>query len=168
MLRIIKPQTKDDFDAIRQLCWAYREFLGSLKSAESRVVAKYYPEDAYQELMNQIEVLHAPPGGGLRLALLEDTPIGCGMFHTLSPGVLEIKRVFLTPDARGSGAGRKIVEVLIEDCRAAGAHKINLDTGRNLSSAIQLYESLGFKQCEPYQDVPKFARDVMLFFELDL
>ncbi len=137
-----------------------------LDTDESWVCQKYYPTDDYQDLMNRLDQVHAPPGGGIRLALLGDQPVGCGMFHTLSPGVVEIKRVYLSPETRGTGAGRQIMETLIADCRATGAHKVHLDTGRNLRQAINLYEKLGFKRCGPYQDIPEDARDTIVFFEM--
>lgn len=52
--------------------------------------------------------------------------------------------------------------------RQIGYHLMRLDTGNFLTSATKLYESLGFKQIEPYNEVPEEIRKIAIFMELDL
>ena len=168
MLTIITPETPAHVDAIRSLCWDYRALLFSLGGRASEVAQTYYPEDTYRAVIDSLEELHGPPSGGLRLALKDGSPVGCGMFHTLSPGIAEVKRLYVSPEARGTGCGYRLMTTLIDDCRAAGCHTLYLDTGRPLTQAIRLYESMGFKRRGPYQDVPEDTLDVLVFFEMDL
>ncbi len=168
MLDIIVPETPDQFEATKQLCWEYRTFLLTLDDQNRKVVLTFYPEDRYARLMEDLQTEHAPPGGGLRLALKDGVPVGCGMFHTVAPGTAEIKRVFVNEAACATGTGRAIMETLIGDCRAAGFERIMMDTGKVLATAIGLYLSMGFRLRGPYQDVPEIAKDMLVYFEMEL
>ncbi len=167
-LRIVDATTPDELVAVRRLCWDYLDFLKSMGGVDAQVVTFAYPEEKYAQLMEQLAEIHAPPGGAIKLALKGRTPVGCGMFHTLDDGVAEIKRVYVTNDARGLGAGRALMDSLIDSIRAGGFQTIRMDTGILLHAAKALYLSMGFRLRGPYAPVPDFARDRMLFFEMDL
>ncbi|NVO55507.1 GNAT family N-acetyltransferase [Rhodobacteraceae bacterium B1Z28] len=168
MLSIINPQTPDQFDAVRRLCWDYRDFLLSLDSTTEEVVQTLYPHEKYVRLMDAIETEHTPPNGGALLALLDGQPVGCGMYHTIEPGIAEIKRVFVNDTARGTGTGCAIMLALIERCRDGGYDFIRMDTGKPLEAATRLYLSLGFQLRGAYSDIPEIAKDHLLFFEMPL
>jgi putative acetyltransferase len=82
--------------------------------------------------------------------------------------VCELKRMYVLPQYREHGVGRTLAQTLIEDARQIGYHLMRLDTGNFLTSAIKLYKSLGFKQIEPYSEVPEEIRKIAIFMELDL
>lgn len=168
MLSIIEPETPEHFDALRRLCWDYREFLLTLDEKSKRIVEVFYPREKYARLMDAVETEHSPPKGGARLILKDGHPVGCGMFHTLEPGIAEIKRVFVTEEARGTGAGYAIMNSLIETCRDQGYDLIRMDTGIPLEAAARLYLSMGFRQRDAYYEIPKFAEGHILFFEMNL
>ncbi|WP_171240654.1 GNAT family N-acetyltransferase [Ruegeria sp. HKCCA5491] len=168
MLSIIDPETPDHFDAVRRLCWEYRAFLLTLDEKSQRIVRTFYPREKYARLMDAIEVEHAAPTGGVRLALKDDQPVGCGMFHTIEPGVAEIKRVFVNEKARGTGAGYAIMSDLIQTCRLKGFRIIRMDTGKPLEAATRLYLSMGFELRDAYSEIPEVADGHLLFFEMDL
>ena len=168
MLEIRDARTASDFDDARQLCWEYRAFLLGLGPIDAEMVRTFYPKDKYAGLMACLEREHSPPAGGIKLALKDGEPIGCGMYHTLMPETAEIKRVFVREKARGLGAGRELMLALIAQCRADGFSRILMDTGVPLEAAQRLYLSLGFRLRGPYQEVPELARDRLIFFEMDL
>jgi DNA-binding MarR family transcriptional regulator len=90
------------------------------------------------------------PAGLLLMATLHGEPVGCGglKFHGDEPA--EIKRMWVSPTARGLGLGRRL---LVELEREAGAHRapaVRLETNRNLVEAIAMYRAAG------YQEVPAF------------
>jgi DNA-binding MarR family transcriptional regulator/GNAT superfamily N-acetyltransferase len=91
-----------------------------------------------------------PPAGLLLLATLYSEPVGCGAlkFHGDDPA--EIKRMWVAPDARGLGLGRRLLTELEREAVAHGAPAVRLETNRNLTEAIALYRSTG------YQEVPAF------------
>ncbi len=167
-LKITIPNTQAEFDAVRQLCWEYRDFLLTLGPEDAKVVRTFYSRDKYAQIMDSLEQHHTPPNGGTKLACVDDRPVGCGMFHTLMPGTAEIKRVFVRDEARGLGVGRALMDSLLDQCRSRGYSRIVMDTGASMAQAKKLYLSMGFQLRGPYQEVPEHALQRMVFFEMEL
>lgn len=166
--RIITPKRPEEIEALRTLCWDYRDFLLSLGPRDKEIVETFYPEPRYRQVLDRVEYDHVPPDGAMRLAMLGDLPVGCGMVQRLDDQSAEIKRVYVNERARGTGLGRGIMEHLIGDCRALGFRRILLDTGRPLTAAQALYDDLGFVRRGPYQPIPEGVGDRLVFFELTL
>lgn len=98
-----------------------------------------------------------PPAGLLLVATLHSEPVGCGAlkFHGNEPA--EIKRMWVAPDARGLGLGRRLLAELEREAIAHGAPAVRLETNRSLTEAIALYRSAGYEEvpafnAEPYAD----------------
>jgi GAF domain-containing protein/GNAT superfamily N-acetyltransferase len=72
-------------------------------------------------------------------------PVGCGGVRSLGPELAEIKRMYVTPDARLKGHGRLLLEELERRAAAAGAKRVRLLTTEALTEALALYESAGYK-----------------------
>jgi GNAT superfamily N-acetyltransferase len=73
-------------------------------------------------------------------------PVGCGGVRSLGPELAEIKRMFVTPDARLKGHGRLLLEELERRAAATGAKRVRLLTTEALTEARSLYESAGYTQ----------------------
>ena len=165
----IRPATTAaDLAAVVKLCWAYRDFLFNFAPVERQIVETFYPKDKYTALMERLAEEHARPRGIVFLAERDGEVLGCGMSHALSDTESEIKRLYVTDAARGSGAGRAICQALIDQARADGFEKVFLDTSVAFAPARALYRSLGFVERGPYQPMPDFARDAICFYELPL
>ena len=95
-----------------------------------------------------------PPAGALVIARLRGRPVGCGAvkFHGRAPA--EIKRMWVSPDARGLGAGRRILEELERLAKRRGVRVLRLETNRSLEEAIALYRSSGYREVPAFNDEP--------------
>jgi GNAT superfamily N-acetyltransferase len=93
-----------------------------------------------------------PPSGVFVVVSCGGLPRGCGALKTLSPGVGEIKRMWLHPELRGRGVGRKLLEALEDRAGALGLRVLRLDTSSYLEEAIALYRSNGYLEVAPYND----------------
>lgn len=95
---------------------------------------------------------YAPPGGALFLAQAGGPqPLGCvGLRALQRTGACEIKRLYVRPESRGTGAGRMLATHAIEWAEARGYTEALLDTLPEMSAAIALYRSLGFADVAPY------------------
>lgn len=94
---------------------------------------------------------YAAPGAAMFLAFEGDDAIGCVAVKTLDDDTAELKRLYVAPAARRSGAGRALVEAAIAFARERKYRRVVLDTERErLNGAYRLYQSLGFRVCEPY------------------
>ena len=95
-----------------------------------------------------------PPAGALLIARLDGRAIGCGAlkFHPDAPA--ELKRMWVAPEARGLGLGRRLLEELEKHARQAGATTVRLETNRSLKEAIQLYRSTGYREVAAFNSEP--------------
>jgi ribosomal protein S18 acetylase RimI-like enzyme len=59
----------------------------------------------------------------------------------------EIQQIMAHPRARGLGLGKLVVQALVDHAREAGIEIVMLGTRGNNHGAIELYESLGFREC---------------------
>jgi ribosomal protein S18 acetylase RimI-like enzyme len=107
------------------------------------------------------------PGGYDAILLARDgnEVLGCVALRPLEDGVCEMKRLYVRPTARGTGAGRALVEAVLARARELGYAAMRLDTLSTMDAARSLYLSLGFREIERYNDNPI---EGVLFFELEL
>lgn len=92
----------------------------------------------------------------------EGRRFGMVFLRPSSPDAMEIKRLYVRPEGRGTGAGRALVEHAVAAARAAGARALRLDTSGNLTDAIRLYERMGFVRRGPYEESDHFGDEAML------
>jgi putative acetyltransferase len=64
----------------------------------------------------------------------------------------ELKRMWVVPDARGSGVSKTMLAALEGVARQAGIRTLRLETGVVSHAALGLYERAGFRQIEPFAD----------------
>ena len=97
---------------------------------------------------------YAPPRGFLLLLRLDAFEAGCVALRPIGPHVAELKRLYLRPEARRGGWGRRLALAAIDRARALGYHEIRLDTLASMVAARNLYATLGFRPCAPYYRNP--------------
>lgn len=71
---------------------------------------------------------------------------GCGIFPTkgLPNDYVELVKLYLDSSAKGKGLGKKLMRECISWAQSKGFTHIYLETLNELSSAVKLYESMGF------------------------
>lgn len=99
-----------------------------------------------------------PPSGLFVVGYLDGEPVVCGGWraHDSSEllfldGDAEIKRMYVTPAARGRGLARRLLAELERTAAAAGRLRAVLETGDAQPEAIGLYLSSG------YTEITKFG-----------
>jgi len=60
--------------------------------------------------------------------------------------VCELQRMYLSPAARGRGAGRRLLAHCLDFARAAGYRRCYLETMPEMAAAQRLYEGVGFQR----------------------
>ena len=76
--------------------------------------------------------------------------VGCGALVLGNEGAGEIKRMWVDPEARGRGIGRRILAALEEQAYAENLSVVRLETGVKQPEAISLYRNFGYVECPPF------------------
>ena len=83
---------------------------------------------------------------GVFLVVRDDdgTALGCGGVTRFDERRAELKRMYVVPEARGRGLGRRLLEELEAAARRLGYSGLVLETGDRQPEAVGLYLSAGF------------------------
>src|SRR6476661_6481766 len=74
-----------------------------------------------------------PPTGLLVVAHLRQRPVGCGALKIRPGRPVELKRLWVSPEVRGLGLGRRLLRGLERDAASAGSDTLGLETNRSLT-----------------------------------
>ncbi len=131
----------------------------------------------FDQEVNGLPGNYATPAGRLLLAIEDEQVAGCIALRPLGEyqkpdregGQVtdcEMKRLYIRPEFRGQGLGKKLVTTLIDAAREIGYRRMLLDTlPGKMDEAIALYRALGFREIAPYYHNPVAGA---LFMELSL
>jgi GNAT superfamily N-acetyltransferase len=97
----------------------------------------------------------APPAGAFVVARTGgDIAVACGGLKRLDDEHVEVKRVFVAPDARGQGVARRLLEALERTAAERGYAVARLDTGDRQPEALALFRSAGYTPIDDYNHNP--------------
>jgi GNAT superfamily N-acetyltransferase len=71
-------------------------------------------------------------------------PVGCGALRVIEPGVGELKRMYVRPEARGRRVAGMILTALETAALGLGCHRLVLETGTRQNAAMSLYLRHGY------------------------
>ncbi|MEX3984368.1 GNAT family N-acetyltransferase [Paraburkholderia sp. EG287A] len=127
--------------------WCFEQYFGEL---DQRFEAGFDPSMSLSA--DAVEL--TAPAGALIVARLHGDPIGCVAlkFHKKSPA--ELKRMWVSPCARGMGVGRRLIVEAEKRARQAKARVIRLETNQTLREAISLYRQSGFVEVDAFNSEP--------------
>ena len=95
-----------------------------------------------------------PPGGRFLVAYVGDEAVACGGLKRFDGRTAEIKRLYVRPDVRGRGIGRRLVGELERVATDVGYEVVRLDTGADQPDALGLFEALGYRRIADYNGNP--------------
>jgi DNA-binding MarR family transcriptional regulator/GNAT superfamily N-acetyltransferase len=95
-----------------------------------------------------------PPAGQFFVAYRYGEAIGCGAVKHHADTPAEIKRMWIAPQARGLGLGRRLLAKLELCALEGGASVAHLETSAVLPEAIALYRSAGWVEVPAFNNEP--------------
>lgn len=124
-----------------------------------------YAESLYPPESNHLTDLAAlmAPNVHFFVARRGETALGCGALIAEEDGSGEVKRMWVAPEARGQGVGRRLLDAIESAAREKGLTVLRLETGIKQPEAIGLYRKCGFTECEPFGSY--LADPLSLFME---
>lgn len=112
----------------------------------------------------QLRLFYAPPS--CILLAINDHNAPAGVVALLVTGrVGEIRRLYVDPQQRTGGLGRRLVETLITRATELGLDRLVLNTLPTMIHAQTLYRSIGFTTTDAYVEKPT---DGVLYFQRQL
>jgi GNAT superfamily N-acetyltransferase len=115
------------------------DFQALVRLLDADLAEKNGDQDAFYSQFNKIAAIRH-----VVVCYADATPVGCGAFKELSPGVAEIKRMFVQPDRRGQGIGGKVLRELEHWAAESGYQECWLETGKKQGAALHLYGKMGY------------------------
>ena len=94
------------------------------------------------------------PHGAFVLARSGGEVVGCGGVQRVDERTGEIKRMWIHPDLRGAGLGRRLLAELEATAAWLGHTRVVLDTNEVLTEAVAMYERAGYRAIGRYNDNP--------------
>ena len=153
-LQITRATTPEQLSAIKTLFLEYAAFLNADLSFQN-----------FRQELAQLPGYYAPPGGDLLLAQYDSSPAGCVAVRQLTPGICEMKRLFVRPQYRKDGIGKTLASEIVAIARRLGYRKMRLDSLTTLADAVRLYRKMGFYEIGAYCHNPLPGA---VYMELDL
>jgi putative acetyltransferase len=86
---------------------------------------------------------------------------GSVALRRLAPDAVELKRMYLRPEERGRGVGRRLLDMALLWAREHGIRRIALDTTERMTAAVRLYEHYGFVHVDG--DAPRQGQSRLLY-----
>lgn len=178
VFRIIPAESQEHLKTVKALFIAYTEWLGI--------------DLTFQDFASELQSLpglYGAPHGALLLAYDADldSPLGCVALRPLkkkssghhgpasggdddgddtSKRCCEMKRLYVSPHARGVGLGKALVAAIVEKAKDLGYAEMRLDTLRSMRGAIELYKRFGFIEIPPYYETPLENSTIFLALRL--
>ena len=85
------------------------------------------------------------------IVYLDEKPVGCGCFKRYNENSAELKRMFVSPEARGLGLAQLVIKELEMKAKEHGFETFILETLYKQTEAISLYQKVGFEIVENYE-----------------
>lgn len=164
MISVAHVETDQDLEAVRDLVRAF------VRWAMAEIAKENNPA-VFDGLERELEGLpgrYGPPGGGLVLARLDGRPAGCVAHFDRGDGVMEIKRMFVVPDARRHGIGGRMLDKLLSTARAQGHRRGLLWTHKTMLAAQAIYKRAGFCEVPLTDEFSGAAAGIDVCMEMDL
>jgi GNAT superfamily N-acetyltransferase len=122
-----------------------RDFLGLVAFLDSELNSRYGALQAQYDRYNNVDTIDT-----VVIGYMDNIPAGCGCFKVINDDIIEIKRMFVKPEFRGTGIAGMILSELEAWAVEKGLSVSILETGIKQPEAIRFYKRLGYKSIENF------------------
>ena len=121
------------------------DFKELVKHLDKELAIRDGSEHAFYAQFNKIDTIRH-----VVIVYHDKKPIGCGAMKNLLPDCMEIKRMYTTPENRGKGIARTVLNELEKWALELSYQRCLLETGKKQPEAIALYRKCGYKVVKNY------------------
>jgi putative acetyltransferase len=132
-------------------------------------ITRYFAlEKMDRETLGDPEKKILEKGGYIFMAYAGDLAVGCVALIPIGDLVYELSKMAVSPELRGLGIGRRLLQHAITQAKRIGAKSLFLGSNAKLANAVHLYESVGFRHVPPEKIPPMPYSRANVFMEMPL
>ncbi len=120
-------------------------FIGLVKQLDADLAIRDGKDHSFYAQYNGIDAIRH-----VVIAFENDEPVACGAIKEYEEDIMEIKRMYTSPQHRGKNIGSMVLAELEKWASELGVLKCILETGKKQPEAIALYKKNGYSICENY------------------
>ncbi len=121
-------------------------FVALITELDADLWSRYQPYQAKYDGFNKVDTT-----ARVVIAFLDQQPVGCACFRPMADDeAVEIKRMFVRPEARGRGIALAMLNALETWASEDGFPVARLETGNKQPEAVGLYEKAGYSRIANY------------------
>ena len=117
-----------------------KDFLNLVKELDAYLKVTDEDEHDFYNQFNSIDVLKE-----VVVTYVSENAVGCGAIKKFDNSTVEVKRMFVSLDNRGTGVAQKILQELETCAKELGYKKCILETGVRQVEAVKFYKKCGYK-----------------------
>ena len=138
----IRPFGDDDAAQVRDLFVRINRSLAPPHMAEA---FEGYIARSLGEEIDRIPAYYGQRDGGFWVAADDTRIVGMFGLELLSAGVMELRRMYVEPDAQRRGIARKMLRFAEDECRQRNVRRLDLSTSELQGAALSLYQNAGYE-----------------------
>jgi GNAT superfamily N-acetyltransferase len=96
------------------------------------------------------------------ICYLDEKAVACGCFKKYNEDSVELKRMFVLPEARGLGLAQLVIKEIEAEAKNQGFKLLILETLYKQTEAINFYEKSGFSIVENYEPYVGLSQSVCM------
>jgi len=120
-------------------------FIELVKSLDAELAVVDGKDHGFYSQFNKIDKIR-----NVVVAFESGKPVGCGAIKEYKTGVMEVKRMYVSPSGRKKGIATIILNELESWAHELSCEKCILETGKRQPEAIGLYKKNGYKVIPNY------------------
>jgi putative acetyltransferase len=132
-------------------------------------ITRYFTlEKMDRETLGDPENMILRKGGHIFMGFLGRQAVGCVALIPMGDGVYELSKMAVSPELRGLGIGRRLIQYAVTQAKQIGARSLFLASNAKLKNAVHLYESIGFRHVPSDSLPPPHYTRANVFMEMPL
>ena len=116
------------------------DFQTLVQHLDKDLFERYGDDQSFFDQFNKLDNIHHVVVG-----YRDELAVGCGAIKHYQNKTVEVKRMYVVPDARGQGIALQILHELEQWAKELSFDSCILETGVAQPEAIRLYEKAGYK-----------------------
>jgi len=138
----IRPFRAGDRDAVRNL---FIRINRSIAPAALKEKFEAYIARSLAEEIDRIADYYGERKGGFWVGESAGAVVGMFGLEPDGPGAMELRRMYVAPEARRRGVARQMLQFAEDECRLRGIRSLTLSTSELQGEALALYRAAGYR-----------------------